>query len=378
MSRSDRVRYSKSGPPDRMEPAMVAMQFLMPSLIRAAAILAGIAGAGAAPVRESAPDIPMLIDNLGADEWSVRQAASDQLLAAEPRGVDILVPHLGGPLSPEQRLRLGAVAFERFFGEPHAGLGVSFDRAPVDDYDTSRPFPVVINTTEEGFDARIKLRRGDTITTMDGRALRNTEDMRAAIISHRPGDTVPMTLIRGGMQIELEVTLGDFAALNNAQQPNEFTLARALELRLERGGAALDWTVPVVAGPAPAGDDLLASRAQGGTIALPGENDEFAALAVGGEARGQLRSPALASRSGSPNVRGVNTREQVYGSLSRAQLEQRLETVQTEIAALEAQNALPANATDDQRRRHALVQEQIRSRRFQERAIIRELGLRVR
>jgi S1-C subfamily serine protease len=51
---------------------------------------------------------------------------------------------------------------------------------------------------------------GDVITAIDGKPVKNVEDMRAILKDHKNGDRVTLTLLRNGETIEKEVTLGKF------------------------------------------------------------------------------------------------------------------------------------------------------------------------
>jgi putative serine protease PepD len=49
---------------------------------------------------------------------------------------------------------------------------------------------------------------GDVITKVDGKSISAAPDVRGAIISHKPGDKVQVTVNRGGDERTLTVTLG--------------------------------------------------------------------------------------------------------------------------------------------------------------------------
>ena len=50
---------------------------------------------------------------------------------------------------------------------------------------------------------------GDVITEIDGRAVDGADALRRAIDAHRPGDKVRLTVVRGGEERTVEVTLGE-------------------------------------------------------------------------------------------------------------------------------------------------------------------------
>jgi S1-C subfamily serine protease len=57
---------------------------------------------------------------------------------------------------------------------------------------------------------------GDIITEVDGKPIRSNEDLTAAIAGHKQGDKVKVTLMRGGKDKTVEVTLGDRPASADA------------------------------------------------------------------------------------------------------------------------------------------------------------------
>ena len=65
------------------------------------------------------------------------------------------------------------------------------------------------------------LKAEDIITTIDGRAIKDGDDLVNEIASRRPGSTIRLGYIRDGKQEDTTVTIGDrdkvFAELNNPQ-----------------------------------------------------------------------------------------------------------------------------------------------------------------
>ncbi len=67
------------------------------------------------------------------------------------------------------------------------------------------------------------LKPGDIITTIDGRPIKDGDDLVNEIASRRPGSTVRLGFLRDGKPTDTTVTIGDrdkvFADLNNPQMP---------------------------------------------------------------------------------------------------------------------------------------------------------------
>ena len=50
---------------------------------------------------------------------------------------------------------------------------------------------------------------GDVITAVDGKTLAGVDDLAAAILQHKPGDTVTLTVVRSGKTQDVKVTLAE-------------------------------------------------------------------------------------------------------------------------------------------------------------------------
>src|SRR5262249_44717731 len=66
------------------------------------------------------------------------------------------------------------------------------------------------------------LKAGDVVTAVDGKAIKKSEELSDAIGTRKPGDTVALTLTRGGKPMTIKVTLGEPAELNPPRQPLDF------------------------------------------------------------------------------------------------------------------------------------------------------------
>ncbi|TNM64256.1 PDZ domain-containing protein [Streptomyces sp. NP160] len=92
----------------------------------------------------------------------------------------------------------------------HARLGVSMTSessiATVDG--TSRQAAEVAEVVQGGAAASAGIQQGDFITAVDGTSVTSAESLTAQIRSRAPGDTVTLTVVRGGQQQDIKVQLG--------------------------------------------------------------------------------------------------------------------------------------------------------------------------
>jgi putative serine protease PepD len=88
-------------------------------------------------------------------------------------------------------------------GVSHAYLGVSTSSAS-----TTTGGALVQGVTGGGPAADAGLRGGDIITALGGTAVKGTNDLVAAIATHKPGDRVELSVRRGSQTIKVTVTLG--------------------------------------------------------------------------------------------------------------------------------------------------------------------------
>jgi serine protease DegQ len=69
---------------------------------------------------------------------------------------------------------------------------------------------VVVESVEPGGPAdKAGLRPGDVIVAVEGKALENPEQLLGAIRARRPGDSLPLRVLRGGQERDVTVTLGE-------------------------------------------------------------------------------------------------------------------------------------------------------------------------
>lgn len=183
-------------------------------------------------------DVRTLIRDLGADTLAAREEATQRLAEIEislpalrTMGVDF------ESLSAEQRSRLDHVLLERFKRTPRAGLGVQ--------YDPQFFQGVRLATVVDGFPASAVLQAGDIVSRVEGVDL-NTfmsqeawQALRHQILSFHPGETMDMVIRRGGQTLRVQVPLGSYADLGNAQPLTENDYAAAWSVRRHRLGVEM-------------------------------------------------------------------------------------------------------------------------------------------
>lgn len=171
-----------------------------------------------------------LVADLDAPEFQRRALAYDALLntpSVLTRDYEAILAEGGDALSAEQRSSLLDLARRSFFRDDRAGLGVEFSR-------TQTGVGVPITRTVPGFPASETLEPGDVLLLFDGLPLSETQGMRAAIISRDPGDKVRVVVMRGGVELELDLQLGRFSDLRQGAELDAESLAEAWDRRLLR------------------------------------------------------------------------------------------------------------------------------------------------
>ena len=94
----------------------------------------------------------------------------------------------------------------------HPYLGVAFDTLEValEKGKNVEGFGVVVGCTVPGLPAaKAGLKAGDLIEKFDGISLNNGQSLAGVLQLHNPGDTVKLTVVRGGSTQELTATLAD-------------------------------------------------------------------------------------------------------------------------------------------------------------------------
>jgi putative serine protease PepD len=103
---------------------------------------------------------------------------------------------------PANTLRDVLPQLERGAAPEHAYLGLSTTEAP------NGGGAQVAEATAGGPAADAGLRAGDVVTEVDGDRVRDPGDVAQAIEDNEPGDTIDVTVQRGGSERTIEVTLG--------------------------------------------------------------------------------------------------------------------------------------------------------------------------
>jgi hypothetical protein len=130
-----------------------------------------------------------LIAKLGSRSYAERRAASERLLESTVALDDLLAALAQGGLSPEQHHRILAIAFERIVNAPRGALGIQMNPA--------RGEPGVrISRVIPGFPAERDLQVDDLVVAIDGRAIRDANDLRMIVQGQPPGTMVRVEAIR--------------------------------------------------------------------------------------------------------------------------------------------------------------------------------------
>jgi len=89
----------------------------------------------------------------------------------------------------------------------HAFLGVSSSDTMVSDNGSKRGAALVHSVTDGTPAAAAGLKANDAVIAIDGQPIDSSEALVAAIHAHKVGDTVTMTVLRGGAHTDLKITL---------------------------------------------------------------------------------------------------------------------------------------------------------------------------
>lgn len=174
-----------------------------------------------------------LITSLDDESWAVRESSMGMIgNPNEGFELDMLAEVLErGDLSAETRARLRIAARALFGLQTQAGLGVGFGAARDGGIEIASVVPDV-----DMFPAAGILMPGDLIVEIEGRPLNSSDEFRAIILSHEPGETLRLLVRRGEEVLDLELPLGSYKLLRGAAPIVPLIADRAIEIRWERRG----------------------------------------------------------------------------------------------------------------------------------------------
>ncbi len=201
-----------------------------PRILLAAAVSIALFSPLAAAQTERDATVRALVDKLDSDDYAQRKIATSSLSSMEDFDRAALADVLAGDgLSFEQRERLEGIALTMFQREPRAGLGVQFDLQ-------REVMGAAISRAIDGFDAARVLQPQDVVVAVDGQRIGGQSDLRFAIISRAPGETLPLTIVRDGEELEVAPVLGDYRMLGSAAPLRVTDLLIAWRMWLDRLG----------------------------------------------------------------------------------------------------------------------------------------------
>ncbi len=196
-------------------------------------------GAFAQDAAQTEQRLSRLVGLLDDPSWVVREQ-SMQMIGNPNEGFELSMLALvleREDLSEEARTRLWIAARELFGRTTKAGLGVGFG--------AMRDGGVEIRTVVQEMDqfpAASMLVPGDLIVGADGHRLTNSDDLRAMILSHDPGETLNAIVQRGDRVLDLDLPLGSYQFLRGAAPISPHIAERAIKARWARQGIVLPQT----------------------------------------------------------------------------------------------------------------------------------------
>ena len=172
------------------------------------------------------------VEQLDNEDWLMRDLATLELGELDPGiSLEMLERYLHrDDLSVEQRARLRLACLRRFALRPKGALGVSFGTIRVGSIEI-QPIP-----DNPEFPATMLLQDKDQIAMVGERVIDGSSSLRVEILSREPGETLPVTVVRGERVLHLDLPLGSFDDLTGAVRMDSDLLNNALALRWERKG----------------------------------------------------------------------------------------------------------------------------------------------
>jgi serine protease Do len=68
---------------------------------------------------------------------------------------------------------------------------------------------IVADVTEDSPALAAGIRQGDTILSFNGKEIKDSRDLARKVAQVKPGDTIPVTLVRDGKTMDISVKIGD-------------------------------------------------------------------------------------------------------------------------------------------------------------------------
>lgn len=250
---------------------------------------ASIAPADAASARQAGqadlatvpidPGTLALVVDLDAADYQRREIVTRRLLGEDVPITQLYAVLAQAALNAEQRYRLLDVLRERLVNTPRGALGIGMQPGFAMFPANGEPMEIKVERLIEGLPAREVLRINDRIQRINGQVLRNGNDLRKIVESHKPGERLTLTILRPRTNEHDEPVLVDDRAvydtidveivLGSAELLGEPTMADSqirTERRIKAQQAAMQFAPParqVVTQPAertlPLDEDLLLS-----------------------------------------------------------------------------------------------------------------------
>lgn len=293
-----------------------------------------------------ADEVAALVDLLDASDWRDRNRAEEDLRALGPDAMATLEGRLrAGGLTPEQRTRIMVILKDLFLSSPRAAIGITFNTG------AARRGPLVTRT-EPGFQCHGVLRPGDIITAIGDHRfdvssmVDETEHLRAAILSHMPGDWIDVTVLRDGTPLTLQIQLGRFGDLRGSQQPAPLHVLSAWSVRFRRLTGEQEASRPPL-------DCGLAPTAWRETASFPGPDADAlvdgamntSGVVAGGQPSGRVPDRLVGIRPGSLDA---NSRDDASRVANISRLQGEIQRFERLLSAYEREQANQvARSTDE-------------------------------
>ena len=130
-------------------------------------------------------------------------------------------------------------------GKPFMGVGLGDVDEQAQAYGV--PAGAVVNLVPEGLPAaKAGIQVGDIITALDGEAVSSYSELTAAVKAHTVGDTVTLSVFRGGEKLEVKLTLVESTPelqeiYDKARTAYEEEQAQKRQQQSRQGGYSYGW-----------------------------------------------------------------------------------------------------------------------------------------